>query len=286
VHNDPNHQALAGNGPGGGAPGDINSPYAVGGAFATDRYLVHQVGGSGGGGTNDNGQVGSPGGSGGGALMIASSTKITLNGPGGTVNGLVNGVIYAGGGSGGGRGCGGSGGAVRLVTNTVAFSNNYGINVGAGGGGPCKTSPQPGLTRIEANNEVNSSGNNFGNNGNGPYLTSLPFQLNLPTVPPPVIMVSSINGVSVNANPFSFPDATINSAQPVPVVISATNMPAGATVTLFLLSDSAPNQSIPVTMVGTTQASSATVQVTFPAGATRGFVKSNWSQLGQAPVKK
>lgn len=66
IHGDSNHQALAGNGPGGGAAGDINSTatYAVGGAFTTNRFLVPLVGGSGGGGTNDNWQYGAQGGAG------------------------------------------------------------------------------------------------------------------------------------------------------------------------------------------------------------------------------
>jgi hypothetical protein len=287
VYGDSTQQALPGNGPGGGAAGDVNAQitHATGGSFTTNRYLVPLVGGSGGGGTNDNGQYGSQGGAGGGGLLIASSTRVVIGGGGSfTVNGFqyVNGVIYAFGGSGGSRGCGGAGGAVRLVSNTITGGGNYGIQVQAGGGSDCKTNAQPGLFRLE--------GNSVSFNGaysSGPSVTSLPFQLNLPTVPPPVITVSSINGVTINANPFSFPDTTVNTAQPVPVVIQATNMPVGATVTLYLLSDTAANQSIPVTMTGTTQSSSATVQVTFPAGGTRGFVKGNWNTLGtNTSVKK
>jgi hypothetical protein len=102
----------------------------------------------------------------------------------------------------------------------------------------------------------------------------VPFALNLPTIPPPVITVTSINGVPINANPFSFPDTTINTSSPVPVVISATNVPVASTVTLYLLSDVQPNQNIPVTLTGNNQSSSATVQVTFPPGGSRGFVKA------------
>jgi hypothetical protein len=278
VDNDSNHQALPGNGPGGGAPGDINTPYAVGGAFTTNRFLVPLVGGSGGGGTNDNGQDGAQGGAGGGGLLIASSTKIVLDstGTGGLVNGLVNGVIYASGGSGGGRGCGGAGGAVRLVANSIIGQNNNGISVAAGGGSACKTSPQVGLVRLESNSLSWTN-----NEGSGPFVTSLPFALNLPTIPPPVIKVDSINGVTINANPFSFPDTTINTGSPVPVVIKATNLPATASVTLYLLSDTQANKAIPVTLQGSTASSSGTVQVTFPPGGSRGFVKATWGTLGQ-----
>ena len=166
---------------------------------------------------------------------------------------------------------------MRLVANSLIGSNQGFIYVDYAGGGVCKSQPQYGLARVEAvsyNSGINFQG--------GPFVLSLPFQLNLPTVPPPVITVSSINGIPINANPFSFPDATINTAQPVPVVINATNMPVAATVTMYLLSDTAANQSIPVTMTGTTQSSAATVSVTFPAGGTRGFVKANWNTLGTA----
>jgi hypothetical protein len=152
--------------------------------------------------------------------------------------------------------------------------SNYqsGIDVNYAGGGACKTAPQLGLVRLEAN-----SFSTFGTaNVVGPAIISVPFALNLPTAPPAVITVASINGVAINANPFSFPDTTINSATSVPVVINATNLPTTATVTLYLLSDSAPNQSIPVTMQGNSTSSSATISVPFPSGATRGFVKATW----------
>ena len=278
VHGDANHQALSGNGPGGGAAGDINSgsTYAIGGAFTTNRFLVPLVGGSGGGGTNDNGQYGAQGGAGGGALLIASSTKIALNTDDTSLYGLRTGGIFANGGSGGSRGCGGAGGAIRLVSNTITTNYYNDIVANAGGGSACKTSPQTGLVRLEANT--------FSINGTShmsTYITSLPFALNLPTVPPPVISVSSINGVAINANPFSFPDTIINTGSPVPVVIQATNLPTNAAVILYLLSDTKPNQAIPVTLSGSTATSSGTVQVTFAPGGTRGFVKAAWGTLGQ-----
>jgi hypothetical protein len=102
IHGDSNHQALPGNGPGGGVPGDINtSGVATGGLFTTDRFLVPLVGGSGAGGINDNGQYGPQGGAGGGALLIASSTTIRLDGNNVQVSPeAYNGRIEAYGGSG------------------------------------------------------------------------------------------------------------------------------------------------------------------------------------------
>jgi hypothetical protein len=266
IHADSNHAALPGNGPGGGAAGDINTPYAAGGQFSGDQFLVPLVGGSGGGGTNDNGQFGAQGGAGGGALLIASSTKITLDNQN---KGGSNGFIVAYGGAGGGRGCGGSGGAVRLVSNSVVGANSFQINVNYQSSGACTTQATLGLARIESNATNISAGNIV-----GPSQFSVPYALNLPTAPLPVISVTSINGITINANPFSFPDATINTGAPVPVVITATNVPLASTVKMYLLSDKGPNQTIPVTLTGTNQASTATVNVTFPSVGTRGFVKA------------
>ena len=269
VHGDASHPALPGNGPAGGAAGDINSSgtYAVGGGFSTNRFLVPLVGGSGGGGINDNGQYGAQGGPGGGAILIASSTRIVFDSK--TVGGH-NGRILAFGGWGSDRGCGGAGGAVRLVANTITWiDNNNHIQVQTQPGGACKTPPSNGLVRIESNSTNFTSGNIVGTS-----IFSVPYALNLPTAPIPVITVSSINGVAINANPFSFPDTTINTGTAVPVVITATNVPLASTVTLYLLSDTQPNQTVTVTLTGTNAASSATVNVVFPSGGTRGFVKA------------
>jgi hypothetical protein len=71
----------------------------------------------------------------------------------------------------------------------------------------------------------------------------------------------------------------------MPVVINATNLPVGATVTLYLLSDGSPNQAIPVPLVGTDASSTATVNVTFPAGGTRGYLKATWGTLGTQRIQ-
>jgi len=265
-HGDSTHAALPGNGPGGGAAGDINSPYAGGGQFTGNQFLVPLVGGSGGGGTNDNGQFGSQGGAGGGAILIASSTKIVL-GPTSSSNA---GYIFANAG-GANRGCGGSGGAVRLVSNTINIANTNAIEVSYGGGSNCKASSSNGLARLEYFSGNVGSGNIY---PSGTGLFSVPYALNLPTAPLPTVSVTSIGGIAINANPFSFPDATINTGSPVPVVITATNVPLTSTVNMYLLSDGGANQTIPITLTGTNTASSATVNVTFPTAGTRGFVKA------------
>jgi hypothetical protein len=262
---DPNHQALPGNGPGGGAAGNYTgNPSPGGGQFGTNGFLVPLVGGCGGGGTNYSGEFGQQGGSGGGALLIASSTTITL-----AANNSGLGNIYAvGGNSNLVFGCAGAGGAVRLIANSITANGAAGISVNSGNSAGCPTPSGAGLARIESYNTSGSL------NVNGPSIFSLPFALNLPTTPTPVVTVSSINGVAINANPFSSPDIAINTGSAVPVVITATNVPTASTVTLYILSDTQANQSIPVTLAGTIQSSTATVNVTFPSGGSRGFVKA------------
>lgn len=133
----------AGWGLGGGAKGPQNGAGYAGpglsGAFPGAAYGTAQVvplmGGSGGGGSN-----GIPAGAGGGAILIAAAGTITING-----------AIHANGGSGGNYGGAGnqsgsgSGGAIRLVAETVAGTgtlNALGGTVYAGA---------PGRIRIEAN---------------------------------------------------------------------------------------------------------------------------------------
>jgi hypothetical protein len=156
---------------------------------------------------------------------------------------------------------------VRLVANSFVWGGNIIVTPGS-----CYVgSPVAalGLARIEAYNISGSSG------VNGPSITSVPFALNLPTErAAPAITVTSINGVAIDANPFNFPDTTINTGSAVPVVITATNVPTTSTVNLYLLSDTQPNQTVPVTLAGTSQSSTATVNVTFPSGGSRGFVKA------------
>ena len=274
IHGDSNHQALPGNGPAGGAPGDINvGGSGSAGGFSTDRFLVPLTGGSGGGGMNGNGQFGPQGGAGAGALLIASSTTITLDGDNKQINSrALDGRIEAWGGNGSNvGGCGGAGGAVRLVANTIQGNSSYYIQVdGGASGGACKGNGAPGLARLEANTITFGTGNFTGAAG----LYSVPFALNLPNVPLPVISVTSIAGKPVNANPFSFPDATIDTSSAVPVVITATNVPIASKVTLYVFSDGQPDQSIPVTLSGNSTSSAATVQVNFPPGGSRGFVKA------------
>jgi hypothetical protein len=239
--------ALAGNGPGGGALG-------AAGANNSNQFLVPLIGGGGGGGSS----VGAIGGAGGGAILIASSTTIT-----------VNGSINAAGGhnTGGCTGTPGGNGAVRLVANTIQGSgsvtvSNSGCSGIAGGNG---------LARFESNNLGGVS-------VNGPTTRSTPFALNLPTTGAPTVKVTSINSQPINSNPFSFPDITINSTSQVPIVIQATNVPiATAVVKIYVFSEAGPDQVISIgPLTGTDASSTATMNITYPAGGSRGYVKATW----------
>jgi hypothetical protein len=247
--------ALPGNGPGGGAAGTSGQPYGGGGTNTSDQFLVPIIGGSGGGGYLNNGSIG---GGGGGALLIASSTTITVNGS----------IVAHGGNNGGNGGGGGGGGAIRLVSNTIVNGGSADVtggNGGPGGGGG------GGLARFESNNLG-------GLNVSGPTTRSTPFALNLPSVATPSIKVTSINGMPITSNPFSFPDITINSTAQVPIVVQATNVPiATAVVKIVVFSETGPDQVIAIgPLQGSDASSTATTNITYPLGGSHGYVKATW----------
>jgi len=249
--------ATAGNGPGGGAAPSAGSDCGGGGGYSGSTYLQPLIGGSGGAGGCFAATSCGGGGAGGGAILIASSTKIAMP-EGGDFN--------AGGGAGGSNwGAGGSGGAVRLISNTITGFNN--INVGAG---PGCTGGGGGTVRFEAFSI--SAGRVSG----GTLITSIPYNLAIPSGGPSVLSVKSINGVVINANPFSFPDTTVSTGAGIPVVIAGTNIPTGTTGNLFIFSETAADQVIPFTLTGTLASTTATVSVPYPAGGSRGFAKVTW----------
>ncbi len=162
---------------------------------------------------------------------------------------------------------GGAGGSVRLVTNS--FSGGGSVTV-VGGPDSSPTFAGAGLARLESNDLS-------GITVDGPTFRSLPYGLNLPTNGPPTIKVVSINGQPINSNPFSFPDAAINSNSPVPFVIQAQNIPVGTIAKIYVFSEAGPDQVINIgPLVGTAASSSATANITYPAGGSRGYVKASW----------
>ncbi len=273
--------ATAGNGPGGGAPGTCSPIVSAGGGTITvNRFLVPLVGGSGGGAVTDPGGIlfQAGGGAGGGAILIASSTQI-----------IVNGAITANGGSAGNSnqpaGCvdkdgdqanaaGGSGGAVRLVSNTISGSGRLSSAGGLYSGPPGSS----GDVRLEAFTI------GFTGTVNAAESTSTPIPLFLPTTAPPWVQVTSINGTPITENPFSFPDIQLNTASAVNIVITGHQVPVGTVPTLYVFSDTTDQVlTCPAGLQGTLDTTTCTISIAFPFGGSRGFVKATWSSSGSSP---
>lgn len=289
-------QAQSGDGPGGGQGASVSdypcntfgyptADIGAGGGFTGNSFLVPLVGGSGGGGGNvissDLPEIpwGAGGGAGGGAILIASSTSIT-----------VNGAINANGGHGGAgvnscgaTGGGGAGGAIRLMAPTI------------GGNGTLSAAGGRGMPPNTINNWVQTGGANgairletFTNNfvGSGTFQSAFtlgsPFSTFLPTVGPPSIAIASINGVNVSQPPtgvLATPDVSINTNSAVQMTVQASNIPLGTVITLHVFSDNNTDQTVQTTpLQGTLQSSTATATVTFPSGFSFNFVKATWTQ--------
>jgi hypothetical protein len=148
--------------------------FAGNGTFTGSQYLIPLIGGSGGGGAIGPtcGTYADGGGAGGGAILIASSTTITF-GPT-----QISG-IFARGGTRSCRAGNGSGGAIRLIANTVtticvAFGCPT-LNASGPGG-------NHGLIRVEAfNADINPGGNA---NVQGSFIKSVPFTPAVPSTAP------------------------------------------------------------------------------------------------------
>ncbi len=258
--------ASGGQGPGGGG---IATPGACGiagtyGAPAELTNLIPLFGGSGGGGGEsfNPGTSGSAGAGGGGAVVLASSTRIT-----------VHGVIRANGGNSAdffilGSGGAGSGGAIRLVAPEIAGTGFLEARTGspftclAGG---------PGRIRLE------SPVRTFTGSTNPPASVSdtmgpVTAASTPPLVTLPTLRFSAIAGAGVPVNPGSayttadviIPAQTVN---PVPVLLTATHIPVGTVFTVRLLPPSGGTTSVNAApSTGTVALSTATVQVTLPTG--------------------
>lgn len=254
--------AEAGSGPGGGAAATTN--VGTGGTFSGSQYLIPLVGGSGGGAAFCGGQPFNAGsGAGGGAVLLASSVSIT-----------VTGLVTSNGGPVGASTCGysggGSGGAIRLVAPTLTVS---GVVSALGGSGPYAPGGN-GYIRLESFQLTCSSCTN-----GTPYTASTPLQVSPPVAPLPIVKVTSVAGIAINANPFTFPDASINSTSPVPIVITAQGVPVGAIPNLYILSESGPDQIVAApALAGTLASSTSTVNIAYPPGGSKGLVRVTWSQ--------
>lgn len=263
------HLATTVGGPGFGPGGATN--YTYGGSYGTlgygsspvygNAYLLPLLGGSGGGGSYPSQPEAANGTAGGGAILIASTTQITLDG-----------FIVSVGGTAGANAGRGSGGAVRLVAPSV---------VGTGVIDTLDADGQPyaggaGRVRIESLNR------SFGGTVEGAFRSvtlnpATPLGLTLGRAR---LRVTNIGGVAIPAMPtgtFAVPDAVINSASPVTVTLTASAVPLGTTATIHLINESDYEQTVVTTpLAGTLGSSSATATVTIPHGYTRGFAIATW----------
>lgn len=279
-----------GGGPGAGGIGLWNDSRGRSGAYPGNKFLVPLVGGSGGGGgvIGPSDACAAGGGAGGGAILIASSTSIHVG---------TGGNISAWGGYGGRRGDGlcngadggpGSGGSIRLVAPRLSGDGH----VEAGAGHHCSFGHEAfakGSVRLEAfrNDQSYRIRSEYTN-----YSIGSPVSSYVPTGAPPAIWVASIDGRPLPRNPngsFNVPDLGDNppfsSTVAVPVVIKAANVPLKTTtkVSLYLVSMEQPVDQViselsmpPLTATGTLGESTLTVNVKFPPGYSRGYVRVKW----------
>lgn len=267
--------AQPGSGPGGGsAGGNACSGHAAGGSFSGNQYLIPLVGGSGGGGVSTSSSTfDAGGGAGGGAILIASTTQIT-----------VNGTITANGGAAGSYTCiypgGGSGGAIHLVSSTINGTGTITAVGGNGTNGYPGTYGGPGMVRLEAYT-IGFTGSVGGTLGESVPFSNINFAKTIPTIPPPSVQVTSINGTAITENPFIFPDIMINSDQPVPLVITGHQVPIGTVPTLVILGEGADQElTCAGGLQGTVAASTCTINITYAVGGSRGLVKATWQNAG------
>lgn len=269
---------LNGGGPGGGqggknlngvAGGGGNAGYAVvgvagggsaggmGGSTYGNGLLMPLIGGSGGGGGACDNNTGIGGAGGGGAILIASSTSITLaSGSIISVRGGNN-TIYASGG-----GYGGSGGAIRLIANTISGSGTLRAEGGASG--------SRGFIRAEAFNL-----NSFTAQGVPAAILGLPNPVQIANAPQ--LRIVSVAGITAPTNPVGSlsgaADITLPATQPNPVqvVLEAMNLPSNLSANIKLTPStgvSTTTSSSSFTPTANAGISSATASVSLPLGIT------------------
>jgi hypothetical protein len=281
----PTSVSRPGAGPGGGFAGDFGPPsFGSGGpaGHATapapsgdfgkaygNALLVPLRGGSGGGGgLFAAGVSAGGGGSGGGALRIFSSTSIAISGS-----------ITANGGDGSNNlptaccgGGGGSGGGIHLIAPVISGS---GALTASGGNLKPDNNPSGSVGRIR----LDAFQQNFTGTSNPSPSLGSPYNVPLP-VGVPTLRVVSVNGVPVPPSPggsSSIPDITINTANPIPIVIEASNVPLGTLVKVNIFSDAAGESIIDSTpLAGTLSLSTGTAMISPQPGFTRLSVRSVW----------
>ncbi len=223
---------------------DFDSNSARNGKWVGSLSLVPIVGGSGGGGTAAG--SGTVGGGGGGAIVIASSKSI-----------VVGGGIYAG------SYCfcvgAGSGGAIRLVANTIDISRFGRLDTSSGTA--YDTSGNSGVIRLEAPaGAVSFSGSSF------PAAVISTINPTIILSASPSLTISSVGGYAVPSyagSRFDTVDLLLPNqlTDPINVVVRANNIPVGTQINVGFVSGSGQATSAPGTLSGSFASSSATATV-------------------------
>ena len=253
-----------------GTQGTANGAAVPGGQTYGVHTLFPLIGGSGGGGGAGGPTSSGPaGGGGGGAILIASSGKITVNAP------LVLRGILAQGGNGVTKAVGlaanvasgcGSGGAIRLIANSIVTGGAL-LDVRSG----CNLGILGGLGRVRL--EAYQLTGNFNLAGAPPTSQALPQKV-LPDSASPSVHIVSIGGVSVPPTPqasyFNVPDVTVNPnlANPITVALQANNVPLGTALAVSVVTEGVATRTsfTSSALTGTLAASTATASVTLPPG--------------------
>lgn len=249
--------ASGGFGPGGGAPGTTGQGgnYSTKGGLNTgpiygNARILPLIGGSGGGGKSDQ-NLGSGGA--GGALLIAATGAIALNGAI-TANGTCE--FYWG------AGCSG-GGAIRLVAETITGNgrieaNGGSSNYSAGGGA--------GRVRLESNSYTGTIVTSPVANAVQPDNPVLIW----PPATAPTVRVVSIGGASAPADPRALltgPDLTLSNVASGNIVLETQNVETNASVVVRVT----PKYGAPFSVNATLTSGNATLatwtasNVTLPA---------------------
>jgi len=270
---------------GGGAGHAINAKAGfladVGGLAYGNVFLIPLFGGSGGaGGNGHSGGFAGGGGAGGGAIMIATSGTLFLNGSircngGGGRNGgagSTNPENLAGG--------GGSGGSIRILATSIVGSGSLQALRALGSIGGFFGRSSPGQIRIEVINKALSISINPALSRTAttpsPVLVLPPDTQNFPAV-----RLVSVGGVPVPANSqatFSPADLNIDANTPVTVNIAAENVPTGTVVNLVMWSELQGRFNIsPTPLAGTLASSTATAEVTIPSGFSHFSVEASFT---------
>ena len=237
---------------GGFGPGGYfqdNGSYSTYHAYGNPQ-IVPLIGGSGGSGGYD---IGNPlnGGAGGGALLIAVSGTIT-----------VNGYCHANGGVGiyyGPIAYNGSGGAIRMIANQILGSGRIEASGGALNSGPAI--PYPGRIRLEAN----TTSDTLTLNPSTSAVLPSPLVI-FPGPSAPTVQVVSVSSIAAPADPKasisgSGDDITIARTNAVAIQLQTANFPTNGTVNVYLKPLTGSQSILPASFVSGTS-NSATWQLT------------------------